>query len=81
MGFPMTDDVQPFISTVTGTLDAKGRVCIPASFRDALAATNTSGVYVMPSFAETALECFGSDVLSAFHHQQSALDPFFSAGI
>ena len=74
----MTDDVQPFISTVTGTLDAKGRVCIPSAFRDALAATNTPGVYVMPSFSESALECFGADVLNAFHRQQAALDPFFS---
>ena len=78
MGFQMTGEVQPFISTVTGTLDAKGRVCIPSTFREILAATNTAGVYVCPSFAEEALECFGSDVLSAFHAQQSALDPFFS---
>jgi MraZ protein len=78
MGFQMTGEVQPFISTMTGTLDAKGRVCIPSAFRDVLAATNTAGVYVCPSFSETALECFGADVLNAFHTQQAALDPFFS---
>lgn len=74
----MAGEVQPFISTVTGSLDAKGRVCIPSAFREILAATNTMGVYVCPSFSETALECFGADVLQAFHAQQSALDPFFS---
>jgi len=78
MGFQMTGDVQPFISTMTGTLDAKGRVCIPSAYRDILAATNTAGVYACPSFSETALECFGADVLNAFHAQQSGLDPFFS---
>jgi transcriptional regulator MraZ len=78
MGFQMTGDVQPFISTVTGTLDAKGRVCIPSAFRDALAATSTAGVYVMPSFSESVLECFGADVLNAFHRKQAELDPFFS---
>lgn len=68
----------PFISTMTGTLDAKGRVCIPASFRDVLAAQNTAGVYVCPSFAESALEGFGEEVLQEFHQRQAAADPFFS---
>jgi MraZ protein len=70
--------VQPFISTMTGTLDAKGRVCIPATFRDILTAQNTAGVYICPSFAEAALEGFGDDVLLAFHNQQAANDPFFT---
>jgi len=74
----MTDGIQPFISTMTGTLDAKGRVCIPATYRDILAATNTAGVYVCPSFSETALECFGADVLNEFHAKHASLDPFFS---
>jgi len=68
----------PFISTMTGTLDAKGRVCIPAPFRDILTAQNTSGVYVCPSFAEAALEGFGEDVLQQFHQRQAEADPFFS---
>lgn len=70
--------VQPFISTMTGTLDAKGRVCIPSSFRDVLAAQNTAGVYVCPSFSEPALEGFGDEVLQAFHQSQANADPFFS---
>lgn len=70
---------QPFISRVTGKLDAKGRVCVPASYRQILAAQNTSGVYVCPSFHENALECFGEDVLQKFHLAQAELDPFFAA--
>jgi MraZ protein len=70
---------QPFIGTVQGTLDAKGRVCIPATYRQILAAQNTTGCYVCPSFVEAALEAFGEDVLQSFHQRLSQLDPFFSA--
>lgn len=81
MGIPgfMTGALQPFISTIAGTLDGKGRVCIPAPYRQVLAAQSTSGVYVCPSFYEDTLECFGDDVLQAFHKQQAELDPFFTA--
>jgi MraZ protein len=68
----------PFISTMTGTLDAKGRVCIPAPFRDVLTAQNTAGVYICPSFAEPALEGFGEEVLQEFHQRLAQEDPFFS---
>ena len=37
----MTALVQPFISTVPGSLDGKGRVCIPATYRHLLSAQNT----------------------------------------
>lgn len=74
----MTAQVQPFISTMTGTLDAKGRVCIPAPFRDILTAQNTTGVYICPSFSEAALEGFGDNVLQKFHQTQTVQDPFFS---
>ncbi|HTQ14335.1 MAG TPA: hypothetical protein VMH86_10705 [Rhizomicrobium sp.] len=77
----MTGGVQPFISTYGGTLDAKGRVCIPAPFRDILAAQGTQGVYLLPSFSETALEGFGDEVLQAFHAQQSQSDPFFTPSL
>lgn len=69
----------PFISTIAGTLDGKGRVCIPATYRQILGAQNTVGVYVCPSFHEDALECFGDEVLQFFNAQQAELDPFFTA--
>lgn len=74
----MTGAAPPFISTIAGTLDGKGRVCIPAAYRQILAAQNTAGVYVCPSIHEETLECFGDDVLRFFHHQQAELDPFFA---
>ena len=61
----MTGLVQPFISTVIGSLDSKGRVCIPAAYRHILAAQNTAGVYVCPSFSEPALEAFGQTLLES----------------
>ena len=74
----MSAQVQPFISTVPGTLDNKGRVCIPASFRQILAAQSTQGVYLCPSFSEAALECFGEEVLQAFNGQIAEINPFFA---
>jgi MraZ protein len=68
----------PFISMSTGVLDKKARVCIPAPYRQILAAQSTNGVYVCPSFSEPTLECFGEDVLQEFHQAQAHEDPFFT---
>ena len=74
----MSAQVLPFISTVAGTLDSKGRLCIPAPYRQILAAQNTQGVYICPSFSEATLEGFGEEVLQKFHRQQAEADPFFT---
>lgn len=68
----------PFMSTVLGSLDSKGRVCIPASFRQVLAAQNTAGVYVYPSFFEDVLEGFGQVAVDNLNGRLAALDPFLS---
>ena len=70
--------IQPFMSTVLGSLDSKGRVCIPAPYRQILNAQSTAGVLVCPSFFESALEGFGQNVLEALHARLSSLDPFTS---
>jgi MraZ protein len=75
----MTGLVQPFISTVPGSLDAKGRVCIPATYRHILSAQNTLGVYTCPSFIDPALDCFGQTLLDVINTRLAAQDPFFSA--
>lgn len=75
----MTGLVQPFISTVPGSLDSKGRVCIPATYRHILAAQNTIGVYVCPSFIDGALDAFGQSLLDSITARLAAQDPFFSA--
>ena len=76
----MSGLVQPFISTVPGSLDAKGRVCIPATYRHILSAQNTAGVYVCPSFIDPALEAFGQALLDSVNTRLAAIDPFFSPG-
>ena len=68
----------PFISTVMGSLDSKGRVCIPATFRQVLAAQGTAGVYVYPSFFENTLEGFGQVAVDGLNARLAALDPFLS---
>lgn len=50
---------QRFISTFAGTLDGKGRVCIPASWRTILAAQETGGVYLRPTLDGDCLDGFG----------------------
>ncbi len=75
----MTGLVQPFISTVPGSLYSKGRVCIPATYRHILSAQNTTGVYVCPSFIDGALDAFGQSLLDSIAARLAAQDPFFSA--
>ncbi len=70
--------VAGFISTPVGSLDKKGRVCIPAPYRQILAQQSPNGVYGLPSFYEPALECFGEDVLQSFQAEIAKADPFFA---
>jgi MraZ protein len=70
--------VQPFVSTVVNKLDAKGRVSVPASFRQILAQQNTAGVYCFTSFVFPALEAFGEALIGEFTERLNAFDPFFS---
>lgn len=68
-----------FMGMPTGTLDKKGRACIPANFRQILAAQNTSGVYIRRHPEKPMLECFGEKIFAQFEHAQPAQeDPFFS---
>jgi MraZ protein len=70
--------VQPFVSTVVNKLDAKGRVSIPASFRQILAAQNLRGIYCIPSFAHPVIDAFGETLLSRFQERLQTHDPLFS---
>lgn len=72
----MTAQMQLFISTVTSTLDGKGRVCIPAPYRDVLTAQDTAGVYIRKSFEHTALEGCGEALMQRYWASQAENDPF-----
>lgn len=69
---------QRFMATYAGTLDSKGRVCIPAPFRLVLSAQNTSGAFVCPSLAGGSLDVFGQELMDAQHARLDRFDPFLS---
>jgi MraZ protein len=67
----------PFTGIVSGSLDKKGRVCIPAQFRHILAAQSPHSVYIRKALLTASLEAFGASVMQRFHDAQSESDPFF----
>lgn len=67
-----------FQSTLNGSLDSKGRVCIPAPFRLVLASQNTNGVFICPSVFDDMLEGFGQTLLDEQHARLAAFDPLLS---
>ena len=70
--------VQPFVSTTINKLDAKGRVSVPAPFRQILALQNLRGFYCFPSFVGPSLEGFGETLMAEFQTRMGSVDPFFS---
>jgi MraZ protein len=62
-----------------GSLDRKGRVCIPAPYRHVLAAQSPNLVYVRQALLTPSLEGFGAQVVQKFLDAQSENDPFFTA--
>jgi MraZ protein len=69
--------VQPFLSTIVNKLDAKGRVSVPASFRQVLAQQDLRGFYCFRSFVSPSLEGFGQTLLADFQARMAAVDPLF----
>ncbi len=53
-----------FLSHFTHRFDAKGRVSIPAPFRQILAKDGFEGVYAYPSLDQPALDCGGLKLLA-----------------
>jgi MraZ protein len=70
--------VQPFVSTIVNKLDAKGRVSVPAPFRQILAQQTLHGFYCFPSFVSPSLEGFGETLLADFQTRMGTVDPLFS---
>ena len=62
-----------------GSLDKKGRVCVPAPYRQALATQNPNVVYVRNALLTPSLEGFGAQVVQKFLDAQTESDPFFTA--
>ena len=53
-----------FLSHFTHRFDAKGRVSVPAPFRQVLVKDGFEGVYVYPSLDQPALDCGGLKLLA-----------------
>jgi MraZ protein len=70
--------VPPFISTFTNKLDAKGRVSIPAPYRQILAQQDMGALYCIPSINGPSLEAFGNSLLSKFNARLDGYDPLFT---
>ena len=68
-----------FLSHFTHRFDAKGRISIPAPFRQALAKDGFEGVYVYPSPDAPALDCGGNRLLAEIDALLAALPPFSPA--
>ena len=68
-----------FLSHFTHRFDAKGRLSIPAAFRQALARDGFEGVYVHPSLDQPALDCGGGKLLAEIDSLLASLPPFSPA--
>ena len=65
-----------FLSHFTHRFDAKGRISIPAAFRQALARDGFQGVYVYPALDAPALDCGGLKLLAEIDALLATLPPF-----
>ena len=63
-----------FLSTVVNKIDRKGRVSVPAPFRNALAGQSFIGIVALPSFKFPALQCAGMDWMEGLSGRVDALD-------
>lgn len=69
---------QRFISTFAGTLDGKGRVCIPAAWRQTLSDGEATTVFVCPSLQTQSLTGFGQELMDAELQRLDHYDPVMS---
>lgn len=68
--------VRTFVSTVTNKIDGKGRVSVPAPFRQALAIQGADHFYCFRSFNQNALEAYGPSLMEKIDQRIGDLDPF-----
>jgi MraZ protein len=68
-----------FLSHFTHRFDAKGRVSIPAPFRQVLAKDGFEGVYAYPSLDQPALDCGGQKLLAEIDALLATMPPWSPA--
>jgi len=65
-----------FVSTYTNRIDAKGRVSVPAQFRNILAKEAGEGVFCYPALDAEALDAGGNRLIETIHGLLDNLDPY-----
>jgi len=68
--------VAVFLSTFENRVDRKGRVSVPASFRNVLSQQKSTGIILYPSFKHSCLEGSGDDRIQEIVNSIDALDVF-----
>jgi len=63
-----------FLSTVTNSLDAKGRVSVPADFRSVVTDSEFDGIIVWPSFDGDYLEGGGLALMKDYQRSLETMD-------
>jgi len=65
-----------FVSCVTNKIDRKGRVSIPAPFRQVLSRDGYEGLYCYPSIDMEAVDCGGNLLLAEIDRNLARYTPF-----
>jgi MraZ protein len=65
-----------FLSNATNRIDAKGRVSVPATFRNVLVSLGVEELYGFQDFHYPAINIGGPDLLARFERRLEDLDPF-----
>ncbi|MBC8129324.1 MAG: division/cell wall cluster transcriptional repressor MraZ [Rhizobiaceae bacterium] len=65
-----------FLSNAVNNVDAKGRVSVPAAFRQILTQRGFNELYGMQALGDPAIDVGGMDLLERYEQRLAAEDPF-----
>jgi MraZ protein len=68
-----------FLSNFVHNIDAKGRVSVPAAFRQVIAARGIRDLFAMRSLTHPVMDVGGPELMERFERRMDAQDPFSEA--
>ncbi|WP_279477546.1 division/cell wall cluster transcriptional repressor MraZ [Aureimonas sp. SK2] len=68
--------MERFLSNAINNVDAKGRVSVPAHFRQVLAGRGVRELYALQAIGHPAIDVGGVDLLERYEARMAAEDPF-----
>ncbi len=68
--------VERFLSNAINNIDAKGRVSVPAHFRQVLAGRGVRELYALQAIGHPAIDVGGMDLLERYEARMAVEDPF-----